>query len=532
MSNNNLNQVLAKPPPMSNEPWRKSAKSIYEDMKATRSAYITRAENCASVTVPNIFPKSHSNQNTDIETPYQSVGSRAVNMLAAKFVMSLLPANQAFWKYSPPEDVLAWANKDRTGGRFALIEQLLIKLEDAPLRWLERNNIRASLYEACLQLIVAGNALIYIPPIPLDGGVRIYKLDEYVVSRDNVGNVLQIVTRDVFKYSSLPTDFRQYVLNQPMDTNAEFNQDVEVYTHVYLDESGKMFEFYVEIEGNKVKGSDGSVPMDSSHWLPVRMYKRDGEHYSRSLVEFYYGDLVTLDKLWKSIIDLAGLSAKSFILVDPASLTNVKRLQKAQNGDVIPGRAQDLSSFQHNKSADFNVVYSAAQRIEERILQAFMEPSSIQRDAERQTATEWRMMSQALDQNFGGIYSLLASEFQTPFIKSITNKLRIEASADNGLPEGVEEFTPRIVAGFDALGRGQDLEKLNYFIQMLLGFGEQGFNELNLQGLINSVALSLGLNTRDLLKSEQQKQQEMEQQLQLMQQQAAIQQQQPQEGVL
>lgn len=495
----------------------KPARTLYEEMKSTRLPYIKRAEDCAEVTVPNIFPKEHDNNFTSINTPYQSVGSRCVNNLAARFVSALLPANSPFYKFEPPEEIVQWIEKDPSGERSALLEQLLIGLEDKPLKWLERNNVRAAFYEACLQLIVAGNALLYIPPDPLDGGVRVYRLDDYVVSRDNTGKILQIITKDTFKYSSLPKEFRQYVKEQPMDVNTEFSRDVEVYTHAYLSEDTKSFEFYSEIDDTVIAGTDGSVPRESSHWLPIRLYKRDGEHYSRSLVEFYYGDLVSLDKLWKSIIDLAGLSAKSFILVDPSSLTNYKRLQKAKNGDIVPGRATDLTSFQHGKSQDFNVVYSAAQRIEERILQAFMDTSSIQRDAERVTATEWRVLTQSLDENFGGVFSLLASEFQLPFIRSLTSKLAIEATAENGLPEGIDKFKPRIVAGLDALGRGQDLEKLSYFLQVLVGLGEQGYAQLNLSGLISNIALSLGLNTRSLLKSEQQKQQELEQQMQLLQ---------------
>lgn len=501
-------------------PENKTVKELYEQLKSAREPYITRAEDCAKLTIPNLFPRRKTGAWDNIETPNQSIGSRAVMTLAAKFVMALLPANQLFCKFEPPEELVIAAQRDKNGKKQQLLDQTLIKIEDIPLRWIERNNARAATYEACQQLIVAGNALFHIPLSTgkdVDGGIRVYKLNEYVCSRDNIGNVLQIITKDTFKYMSLPPSFRAYVQSPQPTMGGRFDDDVEVYTFIFLEEDGQLFKYWKEIDGKKVDGTEGTVPRDALNWIPLRMYKRDGEHYSRSLVEFYYGDLVTLEKLWKSIIDLAGLSSRSFILVRPGSRTNAKRLQQAENGSIITGQAEDLTSFQHQKQQDFQVVYAAAQAIQERILLAFMEPSSIQRDAERQTATEWRYMTQALDNNFGGVYSLLASEFQMPFIKALVNKLNIDAASGQSLPEGIENFVPKIVTGFDALGRGQDLEKLEYFTNLILGLGEAGYNELNLQGLLGGIATSLGLSTKDILKSDEQKQQELEQQIQLMQ---------------
>lgn len=511
-----------------------TAEKIYEELKNDRVPYITRAEQCADLTLPNLFPRQGDNQSggtDEIRTPYQSVGSRAVQTLAAKFVMSLLPANQAFWKYEPPDELLLQAQRDKSGKQQNLLEQTLIRMEDIPLRWLERNNVRAATYEACLQLILAGNALFHIPPSTsnVDSGIRVYKLNEYVVSRDNIGNILQLITKDTFQYESLPPEYRQYV-KTPMQTDDFLSMGrlphdgVNVYTHVYLLEDGKTFAYYKEIDGSVINGTTGTVPSNASYWIPLRMYKRDGEHYSRSLVEFYYGDLKTLETLWKSIIDLAGLSSRSFILVRSGSSINVKKLQAAENGSCVSGNEGDLTPFQHNKAQDFQTVYAAAQAIQERILLAFMEPSSIQRDAERQTATEWRYMTQALDNNFGGIYSLLASEFQMPLIKALTEKLDVSGDSKEVLPKGVDKFTPKIVTGFDALGRGQDLEKLEYFTNLVIGLGDAGWNELNLQGLLGAVAISLGLNTKDILKSDEQKQQELEQQMQLMQMQQQLEQ--------
>ena len=55
-------------------------------------------------------------------------------------------------------------------------------------------------------------------------------------------------------------------------------------------------------------------------------------------------------------------------------------------------------------------------RIETRLQFAFLLNSSIQRNAERVTASEIRFMAEDLEQALGGIYSILSQEFQLPFV--------------------------------------------------------------------------------------------------------------------
>ena len=50
-----------------------TAKSIYERLSSERSPYVTRAEDCATYTIPSLFPKEGANGSSTFDTPYQSI---------------------------------------------------------------------------------------------------------------------------------------------------------------------------------------------------------------------------------------------------------------------------------------------------------------------------------------------------------------------------------------------------------------------------------------------------------------------------
>tara|TARA_Y100001963_G_scaffold103614_1_gene142631 strand:- start:3553 stop:4095 length:543 start_codon:yes stop_codon:yes gene_type:complete len=146
--------------------------------------------------------------------------------------------------------------------------------------------------------------------------------------------------------------------------------------------------------------------------------------------------------------------------------------------------------------------------------------SSIRRDAERVTAEEIRIAHQELEIALGGVYAVLSQEFQLPLVELLMNKMgkenKIPALPDEGLK-------PLIVTGVEALGRGEDLNKLGLFLQQLAPLGPQVLQEINVPDYIDRLAGSLGIDTEGLIKSEEQKQAEMElaqaQQAQMAQQQ-------------
>ena len=150
--------------------------------------------------------------------------------------------------------------------------------------------------------------------------------------------------------------------------------------------------------------------------------------------------------------------------------------------------------------------------ISDRLAGAFLMSGSVQRDAERVTATEVRLLANEIESGLGGIFSLLSQEFQLPLVRLILKKLTDQEKVPP-LPEGV--IRPQIITGLEAMSRSEDLRKLTQMMQLLQPLGAEGFTQqINIDDFIDRVGVSLGIDPQGLLKSkeEQAKQQQQAQQ--------------------
>lgn len=438
------------------------AKAQYDKLKNDRQPYETRAENCAAVTIPSLFPKDSDNSSTDYATPYQSVGSRCLNNLSAKLMLALFP--QAPWMRLMVNEYEA---KNLAGDEEAIaaVDSGLAMVERILMAYMEANNFRVTLFEAIKQLVVSGNALLYIPnPDGSDSNynpMKLYRLTSYVVQRDSYGNVLQTITLDKIARGALPQDIKDKLGN---DGESNPEEEVEVYTHVYLDEETGEYLKYEEIEGEEVEGTDATYPLDANPYIPVRMVRLEGEDYGRSYTEEYLGDLRSLEGITEAIVKMAFISSKVVGLVNPNGITQPRRLTKAKTGDYVPGRPDDIHYLQLEKQVDFSIAKQVADGIEERLGWAFLLNSAVQRNAERVTAEEIRYVAGELEATLGGVYSILSQELQLPIVRVLLSVLQATKEIPDLPKEAVE---PTVATGLEALGRGQDLQKLTEAITML-----------------------------------------------------------------
>lgn len=484
-------------------------KERWNKLNATRNVVLERARKCAKLTIPSLMPPEGATENTSLETPYQSVGARGVNNLASKLLITLLPPNRPFFRLQADETTLNQMEESQKDVRTA-IEEKLAEFERIITSHISTKNLRVKTFEALKLLIVTGNTLIYQPD---DGGAKVYRLNNYVCKRDPEGHVLEVIIKEEVASSVLPEDIRVQIKEEKV-YQKENDETYELFTRFVRSEDGKRWEVTQECGGVDLPDSKGTYPIDRAPIMALRWSSLDGEDYGRGLVEEYLGDLLTLETLTKALTQGTTLAARVIYLVDPNSLTRPAKLEKAPNGAFIPGREQDITTLKLDKHMDFRFVYETINKLEARLEYAFLLMTSVQRDAERVTAEEVRRMAKELEDSLGGVYSVLSQEFQLPLVKRVMRQMELAGK----LPE-LPEVEPTIVTGIEALGRGNDLQKLSTFIQGLLPLGEQNISMyLNTSTYITRLATALGIDTEGLVNS----QEEVAQQLQAQQMQSMI----------
>ena len=352
-------------------------------------------------------------------------------------------------------------------------------------------------------------------------GLKNYPLNRYVVNRDGNGNVLEIVTKELISRQVLGIDLPELKSTQPNEPNGEVysgsdDKDVEVYTCVKLDEKSGRWVWHQEAFDKIIPNTRSTAPKNTSPWLVLRFNSCDGEDYGRGRVEEFLGDFKSLEALSQALTEGASVASKVIFLVSPSSTTKPQTISQAANGAIVQGRPDDVAVIQVGKTADFRTAAEQAAAIERRISDAFLVMQM--RQAERVTAEEVRLTQLELEQQLGGLFSLLTVEFLVPYLNRTLHILQ----RSNQLPKIPKNMVrPQIVAGVNALGRGQDRESLTQFVGTIAQtMGPEALMKyVDPSEYIKRLAAAQGIDVLNLVKTNQQLQQEMQAQQQAAQQQ-------------
>lgn len=467
----------------------------YKKGVSKRDEVKNRAEENARFTIPSLMPEEGHQETDKLPKPWQAVGARGINNLASRVMLTLFPPNTANWRGSISEKAAQEAGMDdEDKGEF---DAALSQYEQEFRRNFEASGDRSTIYELLRHYLVSGNV---IARMLKNAKLRYYRLDQFVVFRDLDGGLAEFIIKETISYDSLDDDIKASVPEKTPDGSDR--KDVDVYTHVKKVD-GRFREVQI-VEGKEVDGTEGFYPDEMKMpWRVLRHTEIPTENYGRAFTEDVLPDLETLDSLTQSVVEGLALAVKIILGVKPGFNVDAKKLAKARNGDVVTGdleRGITKLTFA-DKLPDLRAAESMIDRLERRLQLTFLLNSAVQRNAERVTAAEIRLMAQELEAALGGFYSRLTSEFQVWYI---VQRMRILEKADE-LPKLPDDLIAiQVIGGIDALGRASELDKLDQF---LLGiaetFGPQALTEIiNRNDYIRRRAAALGIDPRNLVRTE------------------------------
>lgn len=507
----------------------------YRALESDRNYYLERARSSARLTLPYLIPLSDEPYAHDSQTfplPWNGIGARGVHNLASRLLLALLPPTETFFRFTIDEIQMlnnerqlaaAGADPEAIGKQRSEFDLDLARLERAVLRSIETSNDRVAVHEMLLHLVVSGNVLMWVS----DKGLKCFHLNRYVCRRDLMGNPLEAIVCEQLSVESLDEEARQLLEEDDGevegilddDATPEYERVVRIYTHIEWE--GKKVKWYQELKDKEIPGTRGTANVSESPWMPLRMYRIDGQGYSPGYVEAAcIADLQTAEALSQAIAEGSLVSAQVKHLVKPSGIANPKKLAEAPNGAYLPGNPDDVFTIQVNKAADLNVAAQGLARIEARLAQAFMLADV--RDSERTTAEEVRLQALQIENSLGSIYAILTTEFQQPYV---ARKLEI-LTRKGKLPKLPESLVKPVVSvGLAAVGRGNDLEKTARFMQILQqSLGPEGIATYVMPAeLIRRLAASMGMDIIGLVKTDEQLAAEQQQQQQMMVAQQALQ---------
>ena len=476
-----------------------TAKKRYDALAGYRSEYLSQADTSARLTLPYLIRDEEQTRGAvrDLKTPWQSIGAKGVVTLASKLMLALITIQTSFFKLQVDESQLGDVPpevKTELDLSFAKIERTIM---DA----IAASDDRVMIHQALKHLVVAGNALLFMGK----DGLKLYPLNRFVVDRDGNGNVIEIVTKEKIAKKLLEDVIPDYEKPKYNQEDDESSDDCDVYTHIKRDNN--RFVWHQEVFDKIIPTSRGKSPLDTNPWIHMRFNTVDGESYGRGRVEEFIGDLKSLEALSQAIVEGSAAAAKVVFVVSPSSTTKPQTLAAAGNGAIVQGRPDDIGVVQVGKSADFATAYQVMGQLDKRLSEAFLILQV--RQSERTTAEEVRMTQMELEQQLGGLFSLLTVDFLVPYLNRKLSVFQKSGQIPR-LPK--EVVKPTIVAGVNALGRGQDREALGMFLTTISQtMGPEATQQyINPEEVIKRLAAAQGIDILNLVKSMQEIQQEQQ----------------------
>ena len=422
-------------------------------------------------------------------------------------MLALVPVQSTFFKLQMDERQVTREGMDpRVRSEMDLS---FSKMERIIMDNIAASDDRVAIHQAMKHLVVSGNALIYMDKEKL----KLYPLNRYVLDRDGMGNVIEIVTKErvakkLVLESLTPKQVQELSPDEPMydESTSAYKDECDVYTHVKR--VGNKYEWHQEVYDKVIPKTRGIAPVDTTPWLPLRFNTVDNEAYGRGRVEEFIGDLKSLEALSQALVEGSAAAAKVVFTVSPSSTTKPSTLASAGNGAIVQGRPDDIGVVQVGKTADFSTAFNMAMTLEKRLNEAFLVMQV--RDSERTTAEEVRMTQMELEAQLGGLFSMLTVEFLVPYLN---RKLSI-AQKSGDIPRLPKDMVkPTIVAGVNALGRGQDRQSLIDFMTTIAQtMGPESIAQyVNPDEVIKRLAASQGIDVLNLVKSQEDIQREQQQ---------------------
>lgn len=460
-------------------------------LDGVRGSILTRCEQYAEWTLPSVFPRAGTNESTELQLDYQSVGAEAVNTMANKLGLTLLTPHRPFFRLNLTTEETRQVMKKHPQMDLPIIQAALAEVEKEAMNELERWGLRVSTVDAAKLLLITGNALIKVPEKDGDKA-KTFSMRRYCMNRDQSGNVIEIIVREV---SSLGT-FSDEKQKQIMAARHENKERDEVIMYTYIKLIDGKWIVYQAADEFTLPDTRGQYPKDECPWIVLVWNRVDNETYGRGLVEDYSGDFHALAGVYEAGVNVLAVLCDLKFISDPRANNDIDTLNNSPTGTYVSGTPDSIKATIQGVVAPLEGLQFFLQDYKQRIGAAFLVTSSQVRNAERVTAEEIRLMAEELDARHGSVYSNLSQDYQARIAKLLLDKVKFDLA----------ESEPTIITGLDSLARSADVQNLRLMLQdmaMVQNLPESYQAILKLENLTAMFGTGYGVKYNDLIKTKE-----------------------------
>ena len=178
----------------------KTAAARFSALSVARNSVLEKAREASRLTIPGLIPEIGQNEHYSPTQPYQSAGAHGLRSLSARLLSTLFPTSVQFFRLELDAFAAAQLQADKND-----VDTRLSQVAETTAAMMDDLRVRPALAEVIKQLIAAGNVVAYLPQ---DRAPRVYRLDQFVLKRDNYGQFTDIIIQEKVWPSTLPEAVR------------------------------------------------------------------------------------------------------------------------------------------------------------------------------------------------------------------------------------------------------------------------------------------------------------------------------------
>jgi hypothetical protein len=481
------------------------------DMEVTyRDSWLNDAEYSASLTIPSIRVRdlvrqtgqvnsvgSSSNRNSSGSTPfgaskpYAQVGRDGVSNLTNTLLTTLVPISIAWYRIVIGEDQ---RQELLENGIFEDEEQLdksLSNVEGQMNDLMNKHLLRTKLHSLFRRNVIEGNNVLNLyKKEDGDFAIRLVPFRDMIVKRVN-GEVRYLYLRD----EVMGSDGKM----REMYTCVDYMKDVVMKQEI----------------GGKRKSPVRSKGDRASFYIVVTSSDPTVEDYAESYVHELIGDLTLVNSLTRSIDRAYSIYAKTILVNDSdrsgIDIYDLADLQagEAIEGNVTPdGRADGIGFVSAaNTPSQTAVAAQWLERTEDKLMKQFGGGVSnlFENMAQPRTAAEIAQVSSELDKFVSGLGQHYHAVLLRPLAQAYLDLVMQQAGHD----PRQQALKPQIVAGTTQLSRLQELSRFMQLLTTQLQLNPEFANDIKWRAVWDRMTKAMGIDTDGLLKTPEEKQQEL-----------------------
>jgi len=487
--------------PLSNKEW-------YLKQDQLRSQKLERARACAGVTIPSELPPRSTSDASQIVLPFSSEAAKGINTLAAKILGVLLPLNdQPFFIFT------LGIGQEPTPEQQTLLNSLATQL----YRLISVGNLRDTALKVIKNLLITGDVLMVMDGLDT---YRMIRLDQFVVTRDVDGTVRELgYLTWVPDYESMKDSLTSGVPTAVPTDSPYFKQGYKtVYVRIMREDAdGKV----TWTETRQFDDGTEAAPGGNYRvlpYFPLRWIALDGENYSRSHVEEYYGDINSLEAHTEALVHSMAAASTFWMMARNGGSVTVEQMRKAPIGSWQVGEGTDVSCVTPATALSPQIQYmvSAVATGRKQVAEIFLNSIPSIPEGERVTAAAIRMIGQQLEAGLGGPYVTIARQL----LEQIASRAIEEALSKNLFDPRLRQLLEdkklniSVITGLQSMDRDNRLTRLLQMGEMQRNLPPQATARFKWSEYNTALVSALGFEPENWVYSEAEWNQLMEKQRQ------------------